>query len=135
MSQFVSAAAGAPSDLTDAERAALLQLAVDAVAESDGISLKAAADLLDRAAATGDAHLAGDAHHVSVTIHGRALVAISRADLAALLIDEDDADEDLTQDELDAMAPHYQAFDRILRSHGLDRVADEDLRRPAGAVR
>jgi hypothetical protein len=81
MSQFVSAVAGAPSDLTDTERAALLQLAVGAVAEFDGISQQAAADLLDRAAASGDAHLAGDAKHVTVTIHGRALVAISRKDL------------------------------------------------------
>jgi hypothetical protein len=81
MSQFVSAVAGAPSDLTDAERAALLQLAVGAAATLDGISRQAAADLLDRDAASGDAHLAGDAKHVTVTIHGRALVAISREDL------------------------------------------------------
>jgi hypothetical protein len=81
MSQFVSAVVGAPSDLTDAERGALLQLAVHNVATLDGISRQAAADALDRAAATGDAHLAGDANHVTVTIHGRALVAISREDL------------------------------------------------------
>jgi hypothetical protein len=84
MSQFVSAAVGAPSDLTDAERAALLQLAVHNVATLDGIPRQAAADLLDRAAATGDAHLAGDAEHVTVTIHGRALVAIGREDLHRL---------------------------------------------------
>jgi hypothetical protein len=108
MSEFVSAAAGAPSDLTDAERVALLQLAVQNVAALDGITPKAAADLLDRAAATGDAHLAGDAEHVFVTIHGRALVAISREDLAALLIEE-------------------ETF--------VDRFEDEDLRRAVSAVR
>jgi hypothetical protein len=107
MSQFVSAVAGAPSDLSDNERAALLQLAVHNVAAVDGISLKAAADALDRAAATGDALLAGDANHVTVTVHGRALVAISRRDLAALLIDEE-------------LEPHYQLFYNVQRSHGLD---------------
>jgi hypothetical protein len=81
MSEFVSAVAGAPSNLTDAERAVLLQLAVHNAATLDGISQQAAADLLDRAAATGDAHLAGDAEHVTVTVAGRALVAISREDL------------------------------------------------------
>jgi hypothetical protein len=81
MSQFVSAVAGAPSDLTDAERAALLQLAVGTVAALDGSSRQAAADLLDRAAATGDALLAGDGERVTVSIHGRVLVAISREDL------------------------------------------------------
>jgi hypothetical protein len=81
MSQFASAVAGAPSDLTDTERATLLQLAIHNVAALDGITAKAAADLLDRAAAAGDAHLAGDAERVTVTIGGRALVAISREDL------------------------------------------------------
>jgi hypothetical protein len=81
MSQFVSAVVGAPSDLSDAERAALLQLAVQNVATLDGISRQAAADVLDRAADSGDALLAGDAEHVTVSIHGRALVAISREDL------------------------------------------------------
>lgn len=108
MSEFVSAVAGAPSDLSDAERAALLQLAVHNAAALDGISRQAAADLLDRAAATGDAHLAGDAEHVLVTVHGRALVAISREDLAALLIEE-------------------ETF--------VDRVDDEDLRRASASVR
>jgi hypothetical protein len=85
MSQFVHAVAGDPSDLTDAERAALLQLAVHNAATLDGITKWAAADLLDQAAATGDAHLAGDAEHVTVTIAGRALVAISREDLRRLV--------------------------------------------------
>ena len=120
MSQFVSAAAGAPSDLTDAERAALLQLAVQNVAAMYGITKQAAADLLDRAAATGDAHLAGDAEHVLVTVHGRALVAISREDLAALLIEEETFVDRVDDDELDALEPHYQLFYNVQRSHGLD---------------
>jgi hypothetical protein len=84
MSEFASVIAGT-ADLTDAERAALLQLAVQNVAAVDGITLKAAADLLDRAAATGDAHLAGDAEHVTVTVHGRALVAMTRRSLRELV--------------------------------------------------
>jgi hypothetical protein len=120
MSEFVSAVAGAPSDLTDNERAALLQLAVSAVATHDGISRQAAADLLDRAAATGDALLAGDANHVTVTVHGRALVAISRGDLAALLIDEEVLVDQVADDELDTLEPHYQLFYNVQRSHGLD---------------
>jgi hypothetical protein len=84
MSEFASVIAGT-ADLTDAERAALLQLAVQNVAAVDGITLKAAADLLDRAAATGDAHLAGDAEHVTVTVHGRALVAMPRRSLRELV--------------------------------------------------
>jgi hypothetical protein len=117
MSQFVSAVAGAPSDLTDAERAALLQLAIHNAAALDGITLKAAADLLDRAAEQGHAHLVGDAEHVTVTIHGRALVAISRADLAALLI------EDLDLDAVEAPPPEaVEVFNDVMRRHGLDPV-------------
>jgi hypothetical protein len=85
MSEFATAIASGPSDLTDNERATLLQLAVQNVAALDGITLKAAADLLDRAAASGDAHLAGDDEHVTVTIHGRALVAITRQSLRELV--------------------------------------------------
>jgi hypothetical protein len=84
MSEFVSAVAGAPSDLTDNERAALLQLAV------------------------------------SVTVHGRALVAISRGDLAALLIDEEVLVDQVADDELDTLEPHFQLFYNVQRSHGLD---------------
>jgi hypothetical protein len=81
MSQFISAATGVPSDLTDGERAALLQLAVGVVAIDDDISRQAAADVLDRAAATGDAAIEGDSEHVTVTIHGRPLIAVSRKEL------------------------------------------------------
>jgi hypothetical protein len=86
MSEFVSAVAGAPSDLTDTERAALLQLATANAAAMYGISRQAAADLLDRAAADGDTHLAGDATHVFVTVNGRALVAITREDLRRAVV-------------------------------------------------
>lgn len=85
MSEFVRAAAGAPSNLTDAERAVLLQLAVHNAATLDGISRQAAADQLDRAAECGDAHLVGDDEHVTVTVAGRALVAITRQSLRELV--------------------------------------------------
>jgi hypothetical protein len=81
VSKFVSAVAGAPSNLTDAERAVLLQLAVVNVAALHGISREAAADQLDRAAERGEVLLVGDADHVTVIVAGRELVAINREDL------------------------------------------------------
>lgn len=72
------------SGLTDRERALLLADAVDAVAQHDGLSHEAAADLLDRAAETGRAHLAGDDHAVAVTLDGEVVVQVDRDELRAL---------------------------------------------------
>jgi hypothetical protein len=85
MSTLVTAVYGAASNLTDAERAVLLRSAVANLADSEGIGEQEAAAVLDRAAETGDVHLAGDAHQVEVTVYGQAVVEISRADLRALV--------------------------------------------------
>jgi hypothetical protein len=84
VNEYITAAIGAASGLTDPERALLLADAVDAVADHDGLSREAAAELLDRAAATGDARLVGDVEQVAVYVHGQAVVAISRAELREL---------------------------------------------------
>ena len=84
MSSLITAAIGAASGLTDAERATLLADAVDAVADRDGLSREAAADLLDQATASGDARLVGDAERVTVTVHGQPVVAMTRAELRGL---------------------------------------------------
>jgi hypothetical protein len=78
MSQFVSAAAGAPSDLSDVERLWLAALAVGTVAALDSITPDAASGLLHEAAADDGVHLVGDAERVTIFVHGRQLVAITR---------------------------------------------------------
>jgi len=84
MSSLITAAIGAASGLTDAERALLLADAVDAVAARDGLSREAAAELLDRATETGDARLVGDAERVTVTVYGEPVVVMTRAELREL---------------------------------------------------
>ena len=84
MSSLITAAIGAASGLTDAERATLLADAVDAVADRDGLSREAAADLLDQATASGDARLVGDTEQVAVHVYGQLVVAMTRAELREL---------------------------------------------------
>jgi hypothetical protein len=69
------------SGLTDAERGVLLASAVANLADVEGVDEREAAAALDRAAASGDVGLAGDAHQVELTVHGRVVVEVGRADL------------------------------------------------------
>jgi hypothetical protein len=64
--------------LSDAERAVVLQLAVEGVAAAAGVSPLAAAVALDEAAGRGAAHLVGDADRVAVEVDGEPLVTVSR---------------------------------------------------------
>jgi hypothetical protein len=78
LSQYITTTHGAASGLTDVERATLLALARDYVAHGLGVSARDAAAQLDQA---DDVRLVGDAERVAVTLHGRPLVAMTRASL------------------------------------------------------
>jgi hypothetical protein len=85
LSQYITAVYGAASGLSDAERRLLLGDAVDAVAHRDGLSHGAAAAQLDQAADRGAVSIEGDAERVAVTVHGQAVVAMTRAELRRLV--------------------------------------------------
>jgi hypothetical protein len=59
-SEYVSAASGSPSLLTDRERSLLMRLAVWTVASQTGGDEQAAADALDQFAREGRSHIRGD---------------------------------------------------------------------------
>jgi hypothetical protein len=77
MSEFTTAVASA-SGLSDTERLWLAALAVGTVAALDSITPDAASSLLHQAATDDDVHLVGDAERVTIFVHGRQLVAITR---------------------------------------------------------
>jgi hypothetical protein len=83
-SRYVSALAGAPNDLSDAEREVVFGLAIAAVAHRYGITSLAAATQLDRAAERGVVRLEGDDETVVLTVGACELVRISRRSLHKL---------------------------------------------------
>ena len=81
-SQFATPVLGS-SGLSDAERAAVIRMAVAVVAAAEDLPPEDAADVLDRAAETGHAHLAGDDRSVALTLDGEVLLAVDRDELRA----------------------------------------------------
>jgi hypothetical protein len=82
-SEYISAAFGAPSGLTDAERLLLSHLAVATVAGQLGARYEDAAAALKELADRGDVRITGDANDVYLTASGHSIVHAERRWLRA----------------------------------------------------
>jgi hypothetical protein len=83
-SEYVSAASGSPSLLTDRERSLLMRLAVWNLCRQTGADEQAAADALDHFAARGESHIIGDQRDVYVKVCGHVHIHAARDWLRAM---------------------------------------------------
>jgi hypothetical protein len=67
MSEYISAAFGSPSGLTDRERHVLIRLAVKSLADNMSMTEEEAAAMLDEGARREMVHIRGDQQHATVT--------------------------------------------------------------------
>lgn len=86
-SEFVSAARGSPSGLTDRERHLLMQLAVHNLMRQFGCDELTAAAALDHFAARGESHIRGDQRDVYVVVCGAVHIHATRDWLRAAVAD------------------------------------------------